>query len=175
MRIAISGFKEVLGEPLIRGESIIVRYTTQSVDPKPGVTYEFPATAEIAYSPDTRPLKISLVEVPKLETMEAARKILKSKEVLPGEEENEYVVTVTLKNDGDLPVENYEFVEQIPDSFEFIPEKAEPAAESVEEVLGGVTVKWLIKEIPAKSEYKVKYAVKGKPGHKVSDLYKIIE
>ncbi|MHA1616057.1 MAG: hypothetical protein ACTSX9_01970 [Candidatus Njordarchaeales archaeon] len=175
LRIVMTGFKEILGEPLLRGESIIIRYTIQSVDPKPGVIYEFPAEAEIAFSPDTRPLRIVLDEVPKLETMEALRKIAKSKEVEPGETENEYVVIVTLKNEGDLPVENYEFIERIPETFDFIAEKAEPAAESVEEVVGGLEVRWIIKEIPAKSEYKIKYTVIGKPGHKVSDLFKIIE
>jgi|GEM_PF-2894835 len=175
IRIAISGFKEVLGEPLLRGESIVVRYAFQSVDPKPGVIYEFPAEAEIAFTPDTRPLRITLDEVPKLETMEALRKITKSKEVEQGEKENEYIVIVTLKNEGDLPVQNYEFIERIPETFEFVAEKAEPVAESIEEVIGGLEVKWIIKEIPAKSEYKIKYTVIGKPGHKVSELLKIVE
>mgnify|MGYP000713439049 CR=1 FL=1 len=176
LRIEIFGVAYNLGEPLLKGESVIVNYKLLAVDPKPGVTYEFPAEAELAMTADTRPIEISLEEVPKLETLAAVRKITKSKEVNPSEIENEYIVVVILRNEGDLPVQNYKHIEQIPPTFEFAPENAEPVPESMEEIVGGLLeVRWIISEIPAKSEYKILYKVKGKPGHKVADLLRLIE
>jgi len=175
MKIEIFGIAYNLDEPLVRGEYVTVKYKMTSVDPKPGVTYEFPAEANLYMSADTRPLRIELSEVPKLETLEALRKIVKSKEVNPGATENEYIVIVTLSNEGDLPAQNYEFIEHLPPTFEFIPEQAEPRPESIEEVVEGLEIKWLISEIPPKSEYKIKYTVKGKAGHRVADLLKITD
>ncbi len=175
MNIEIFGIAYNLDEPLVRGEYVTVKYKMSSVDPKPGTTYEFPAEANLYISADTRPLRIELSEVPKLETLEALRKIVKSKEVNPGAAENEYIVTVTLSNEGDLPAQNYEFIEHLPPTFEFIPEQSEPKPESIEEVIEGLEIKWVIDEIPPKSEYKIKYTVKGKAGHKVADLLKITD
>jgi len=175
LKIEVFGIAYNLGEPLIRGESVVVKYKMFAVDPKPGTTYEFPADAELAMAADTRPLKIALETVPKLETLEALRKVVKSKEIQPGAVENEYVVIVTLRNEGDLPVQNYRHIERLPPTFEFVPEKAEPTPESMEEVIEGLEIRWLVKEIAAKSEYKITFTVRGKPGHKVADLLKITD
>ncbi len=175
LKIEIFGIAYNLDEPLLRGEYVNVKYRMTSVDPKPGVTYEFPAEAHLYMSADTRPLQIELKKVPKLETLEALRKIVKSKEVQPGTVENEYVVVVTLRNEGDLPAQNYEFIEHLPQTFEFIPEQSEPRPESIEEIVEGLEVKWLISEISPKSEYVIRYTVKGKPGHRVADLLKIVD
>jgi len=175
LTVEVFGITYHLGEPLIKGKSVIVNYKMTSVDPKPGKTYEFPAEAYLAMSADTRALRISLDEIPKLETLEAARKVTKSKEVLPGSTENEYVVVVVLKNEGDLPVQNYTHIERLPPTFEFTPEKANPTPETIEEIIDGIEIKWVVSEIGARSEYKITYTVTGKPGHRVGDLLKIID
>ncbi len=175
LTIEIFGIAYYLGESLLRGEGVVINYKMIAADPKPHKTYELPAEADLAVTPDIRPLRIKLEEVPTLETLEAIRKIAKSKEVLPGEVEGEYIVIVTLRNEGDLPVRNYEHIEQLPPTFEFITERATPAPETVEEIIEGLSIKWLIQEIRAREEFKIQFVVRGKPGHKVSDLLRIVE
>ncbi|MHA1676743.1 MAG: hypothetical protein ACTSU6_06145, partial [Candidatus Njordarchaeales archaeon] len=175
LTVELYGFFNTFGESIIKGDAIILRYKMASADPKPGTTYRLPAEADISMTAETKPLTIKLEEVPALETLEAVRKIIKIKEVLPGEEEGEYVVVAILKNDGDLPEYNYEFYDKIPMTFEYVEERAEPAPESIDEMRDGLLLKWVIPEIPAKQEVKIKYVVRGRSGHRVSDLKKILE
>ncbi|MCD6492027.1 MAG: hypothetical protein ACP6IQ_04085 [Candidatus Njordarchaeia archaeon] len=175
LTVELYGFFNTFGESIIKGDAIILRYKMASADPKPGTTYRLPAEADISMTAETKPLTIKLEEVPALETLEAVRKIIKIKEVLPAEEEGEYVVVAILKNDGDLPEYNYEFYDKIPMTFEYVEERAEPAPESIDEMRDGLLLRWVIPEIPAKQEVKIKYVVRGRSGHRVSDLKKILE
>jgi len=165
-----------LGEFFENGDRIIVRYQmTSSNLTEAGKIYEFPALIEVALAPGTRPLKVTLTEVPKIETVEALRKVVKSKDILLGEEKDFYTVIITLRNEGDLPVKSYEFIDKIPLSFELLEEKIDPEPRDISETKDGLILKWIISEIPAKSEFKITYQVKGRPGHKASDLYRIYE
>ena len=148
---------------------------TSSTLTESGRTYEFPASIEVALAAGTRPLKITLTEIPRIETVEALRKVIKSKDILLGEEKDLYTVVITLKNEGDLPVKTYEFIDKIPLSFELLEEKTEPEPRDISETKDGLILKWIIGEIPAKSEFKITYQVRGRPGHKASDLYRIYE
>ena len=162
-------------KPMMKGDKLVIRYKIKSADPKPDKVYEYPSVVELAYTADTRPLVIELEEVPKIKTIAAVKKITKRKTIEPGAEPDVYVVILTLKNEGDLPESNYEVIEFLPTTFDLVEEQVEPPLKSVEETETGVLLRWIIPEIPAKSEVTVKYTVRGKPGHKVSDLLKIAE
>ncbi|MGQ4891083.1 MAG: hypothetical protein ACP6IP_01205 [Candidatus Njordarchaeia archaeon] len=165
-----------MGEFFEKGDRIIARYQLGASNlTEPNNVYEFPTEVHMATAIGTKPLVLKLAEVPKLETLTALRKVVKSKDVILTETKDEYIVVILLKNEGDLPVTNYEFVDKVPLSFELIEEKVDPEPSDVSEVRDGLILKWVIKEIPAKEEVKVEYMVRGRPGHKVSDLYKIYE
>ena len=165
-----------LGEFFENGDKIIVRYQlTSSNLTTTGKVYEFPSYAEMALAVGTKPFTTKLEAPPQLETFEATRKVIKSKDVLLSDVKDEYSVVILLKNDGDLPVKNYEFVDKIPLTFELIEGKVNPEPSDISETRDGLILKWFIAEIPAKSEFKIVYQVKGRPNHRVSDLYKIYE
>ncbi len=165
-----------LGEFFEKGDRVIARYQLQSSNlTEPKKVYEMPSEIYLATAIGTKPLHVSLESIPRLETLEALRKVVKSKDVLLTETKDEYIVVISLKNEGDLPVKDYDFADKIPMNFELVEEKIEPEPDDVSEVRDGLVLKWSIGEIPPKGEIKIEYLVRGRPGHRVSDLYKIHE
>ena len=164
-----------LGEFFERNDRIYLRYQIVAKDPKPNKTYELPSQVYMALAPGTKPYVRGLDTIPRIQTLEAARKVVKSKEVLVTEARDEFVVVIVLKNEGDLPVKDYEFIDKVPLTFELLEEKIKPEPSDISEVRDGLILKWHISEIPAKSEERIEYTVRGRAGYKVSELYRIYD
>lgn len=171
--IRANRIQQVFEEPMQHKDQLNVNYEVTALSPEASKTYQFPSTCHVAISAEDSPTSFPLEKIPELTTAEIKREIRKQKKIAPGTGEKEFTVTAILKNDGTLPVEDYEFVDIVPENFELLEESISPEARRIQETPRGKEVNWTIEKIPPNSQEEVQYTVKGLTGFKVSNLKKV--